>query len=150
MCPTICSPISSPLGWEHVDLTGDYVWGARSSVSGNSNGLGRHCGCCPSPSHTPVTFALCPLMRRQMASSFVPALLPSAMMFSSAYDVFPAGQFEDQWLVQRREGGEVEGLQTFDGGEPCGTDPSFHHAALAVDQFEFRQTQKVARIVEPF
>ena len=65
------------------------------------------------------------------------------------HDVFTAGQFEDQWLVQRRDGGEVEGLQGFDGGEPCGTDPSFHHAALAVDQFEFRQTQKVARMVEP-
>ena len=29
----------SPLGWEHVNLTGDYVWGARSSVSENTNGL---------------------------------------------------------------------------------------------------------------
>ena len=31
------------------------------------------------------------------------------------HDVFTAGQFEDQWLVQRRDGGEVEGLQAFDG-----------------------------------
>jgi TnpA family transposase len=29
----------SPLGWEHVNLTGDYVWGAQSSVSENSDGL---------------------------------------------------------------------------------------------------------------
>jgi hypothetical protein len=65
------------------------------------------------------------------------------------HDAFAAGQFEDQWLVQRRDGGDVEGLPAFDGGEPCGTDPSFHHAALAVDQFEFRQTQQVARMVEP-
>lgn len=29
----------SPLGWEHVNLTGDYVWGARAKMSENLNGL---------------------------------------------------------------------------------------------------------------
>ncbi len=29
----------SPLGWEHVNLTGDYVWGAQSSASENAGGL---------------------------------------------------------------------------------------------------------------
>jgi TnpA family transposase len=29
----------SPLGWEHVNLTGDYVWDARSSMSQNPDGL---------------------------------------------------------------------------------------------------------------
>src|SRR6185437_7810905 len=29
----------SPLGWEHVNLTGDYVWAARSSMSKNPDGL---------------------------------------------------------------------------------------------------------------
>ena len=29
----------SPLGWEHVNLTGDYVWGAEQSVSENVAGL---------------------------------------------------------------------------------------------------------------
>ena len=29
----------SPLGWEHVNLTGDYVWGTRQSVSENHDGL---------------------------------------------------------------------------------------------------------------
>ena len=29
----------SPLGWEHVNLTGDYVWGAEKSVSENIDGL---------------------------------------------------------------------------------------------------------------
>ena len=29
----------SPLGWEHVNLTGDYVWGASSSMSENIDGL---------------------------------------------------------------------------------------------------------------
>jgi TnpA family transposase len=29
----------SPLGWEHVNLTGDYVWGAQKSASENTDGL---------------------------------------------------------------------------------------------------------------
>ena len=29
----------SPLGWEHVNLTGDYVWGGPQSVSENTVGL---------------------------------------------------------------------------------------------------------------
>src|SRR5208337_2378121 len=29
----------SPLGWEHVNLTGDYVWGAEQAMSKNNDGL---------------------------------------------------------------------------------------------------------------
>ena len=29
----------SPLGWEHVNLTGDYVWGAEHAMSENNTGL---------------------------------------------------------------------------------------------------------------
>ena len=29
----------SPLGWEHVNLTGDYVWGGQYSMSENTDGL---------------------------------------------------------------------------------------------------------------
>jgi len=29
----------SPLGWEHVNLTGDYVWGVERSLSENVDGL---------------------------------------------------------------------------------------------------------------
>jgi TnpA family transposase len=29
----------SPLGWEHVNLTGDYVWGVEQSLSENIDGL---------------------------------------------------------------------------------------------------------------
>ena len=28
-----------PLGWEHINLTGDYVWGAPHRVSENPDGL---------------------------------------------------------------------------------------------------------------
>ena len=29
----------SPLGWEHINLTGDYIWGALREVSENNDGL---------------------------------------------------------------------------------------------------------------
>ncbi|MDR3537574.1 MAG: Tn3 family transposase, partial [Acetobacteraceae bacterium] len=29
----------SPLGWEHVNLTGDYIWGAMRNASENTDGL---------------------------------------------------------------------------------------------------------------
>ncbi len=29
----------SPLGWEHVNLTGDYIWGVQYSVSENTSGM---------------------------------------------------------------------------------------------------------------
>src|SRR4051812_32141299 len=42
----------SPLGWEHVNLTGDYVWDARSSMSKNPTDCGR-CERCPTPTLAP-------------------------------------------------------------------------------------------------
>lgn len=29
----------SPLGWEHVNLTGDYIWAAQHSVAENTAGM---------------------------------------------------------------------------------------------------------------
>jgi len=29
----------SPLGWEHVNLTGDYIWGAAQQMTENNVGL---------------------------------------------------------------------------------------------------------------
>ena len=29
----------SPLGWEHINLTGDYIWGAAQSMTENTDGL---------------------------------------------------------------------------------------------------------------
>ena len=29
----------SPLGWEHVNLTGDYIWAAAREMSENTGGL---------------------------------------------------------------------------------------------------------------
>jgi hypothetical protein len=29
----------SPLGWEHINLTGDYVWSAQQKMSENHDGM---------------------------------------------------------------------------------------------------------------
>ena len=43
----------SPLGWEHVNLTGDYVWGVEQSLSENIDGLRSCCAPRPTPSRRP-------------------------------------------------------------------------------------------------
>ena len=68
----------------------------------------------------------------------------------SALDVFAAGQLHDQWLVQRRDGQEVEGVQALGGGEACRADAALHHALVAVDEFQFGETQQVVRVIGAF
>jgi hypothetical protein len=50
------SSICRQLGWKHVNLTGDYVWGTQPTVSENNDGLR-------------LTFLFCLLMRAK--SQFV-------------------------------------------------------------------------------
>ena len=33
----------SPLGWEHVNLAGDYIWGAETSITENTDGMRPLC-----------------------------------------------------------------------------------------------------------
>ena len=64
-----------------------------------------------------------------------------------ALDVLAAGQFQHQLLVHRGDGGEVEGVQTFDRGEPGGLDPPLHHALVPVDELQFCQAEQVLGVV---
>ncbi len=50
-------------------------------------------------------------------------------------DVFASRQLQNQHLVERCDGLEVEAVEAFDGGEPGLSDPPLDHAALTVDQF---------------
>ena len=69
----------------------------------------------------------------------------------SALDVFTPGQLHDQWLVQRRDGQEVEGVvQALGGGEARGADAALHHALVVVDEFQFGETQQVVRVIGAF
>ena len=62
-------------------------------------------------------------------------------------DVFTPGQFHDQDFVHRGYGQEVEGVQAFDRGEAGGANAALHHALVAVDEFQFGETQQVVRVV---
>ena len=63
--------------------------------------------------------------------------------------VLTAYQFHHQGLVHRGDGRKVEGVQGLDGGEAGRADPALHHALVAVDELQFRQTQQVPRVVHP-
>ena len=65
-----------------------------------------------------------------------------------ASDVLRAGKLQHQDLVERRQGQEVEAVEAFDGWEPGLLDPPFDHPPLPLDQFQFGQTQQVARVVD--
>ena len=64
-----------------------------------------------------------------------------------ALDVFATCQFHHQCLVHRGDGGKVEGVQAFDGGEAGSSDPPLHHALLAVDEFQFGEPEQVPWVV---
>ena len=65
-------------------------------------------------------------------------------------DVFTAGQLHDQGLVHRGDGQEVEGVQALRGGKVCRADAALHHALVAVDEFQFGETQQVVGVVGAF
>ena len=65
----------------------------------------------------------------------------------AALDVFTARQFQDQHLVERWDGLEVEAVEAFDGGEPGLPDPPLDHAAFAVDQLQFGQADQIAHMI---
>jgi TnpA family transposase len=54
----------SPLGWEHVNLTGDYVWRAPNGRPRKTMTDCDPSGSCPRLLLRPPEFVLCPLMRR--------------------------------------------------------------------------------------
>ena len=74
-------------------------------------------------------------------------LLPNGDDVLPALDVFAAGQFQHQCLVQRRDGWEVEGVQAFHGGEAGGADPPLHHALVPVDELKLGQSEQVLGMI---
>jgi hypothetical protein len=52
----------SPLGWEHVNLTGDYIWVPADQLAENHDGF-RPLRRAPDASPGRVGFPICPLMR---------------------------------------------------------------------------------------
>ena len=65
----------------------------------------------------------------------------------TALDVFAAGQFHHQGLVQRWDGREVEGVQAFHGGESGRPYAPLHHALVAVDELQLGQPEQVLGMI---
>src|SRR6516162_323807 len=68
----------------------------------------------------------------------------------AARNVLGACQLQYQGLVERRDDGEVEAVETLHRGEPCFLYAALDSAALAVDDLEFGQTQQVACVIDAF
>ena len=64
-----------------------------------------------------------------------------------ALDVFAAGQFYHQRLVERRDDWEVEGVKALDCGEAGGADPPLHHALVPVYELKLGQSEQVLGMV---
>ncbi len=66
----------------------------------------------------------------------------------AAGDVLGAGKLQHQGLVQRRQGQEVEAVETFDGRELRFLDPPLDHPPLPLDQLQFGEAQQVTAMVD--
>src|ERR1700732_5087523 len=64
-------------------------------------------------------------------------------------DIFTTGQFENERLVERWNGSEVERVETLHRGKAGGADAALDHAPFAIDEFEFGEAQKEADMIEP-
>src|SRR5271166_5231144 len=60
-----------------------------------------------------------------------------------------ACQLQDQRLVDCRDSEKLEGVQALDHGKTCLLNAAFGGPPFAVQQLLFRQTQQVARIINP-
>ncbi len=65
-----------------------------------------------------------------------------------ALDVVAARQFHDQGLVERGNGLEVEGIEALHRREAGLLDAPFDQAALTVDQFQLREAQQIAHVID--
>ena len=77
-------------------------------------------------------------------------LLPSSRMFSLRVQILASGQFENQRLVQRRDGEEVEAVEALDDRELRLPDAALGGAAVAIEQLQFSQAQQIVREVGLF
>ena len=65
-------------------------------------------------------------------------------------DVFAPGQLHHQRFVHRGDGGEVKGVQALGGGEARRADPAFHHALVAVGEFQLGEPEQVVGMIGAF
>src|SRR5450759_1724200 len=62
--------------------------------------------------------------------------------------ILRAGELQNENLVERRNGGEVEAVHALHGREPRLLDPPLDHPPFAVDQLQFGQAQQKTDMIE--
>jgi hypothetical protein len=63
--------------------------------------------------------------------------------------ILAAREFENEWLVQRWDSGEVERVETLHRRKTGHADAPLDHAPFAIDEFELGEAQKEAGMIEP-
>ena len=67
----------------------------------------------------------------------------------AASNVFAAGEFQDQGLVERGDRREVETVEAFHCREPRLLDAALDHPPFPLDQLEFGQAQQITGVIDP-
>ncbi len=62
--------------------------------------------------------------------------------------ILAAKEIDEQRLVDRRPGGEVERIERLVRGEPCGLESSFRCTPFSLDEFELRELEQVAQVID--
>src|SRR2546422_683534 len=61
-------------------------------------------------------------------------------------DIFTTGRFENERLVERRNGSEVERVEILHRGKAGGADAALDHAPFAIDEFDLGEDELLDRI----
>jgi len=77
-------------------------------------------------------------------------LLPKKQKIFFARQELASCQFQDQRLVERGDGQELEAVQTLDDRELRLPDAALDGATIAVQQFQLGQAQQISRIIHLF
>ena len=63
-------------------------------------------------------------------------------------DIFAAREFENEWFVERRNGGEVECVETLHRWKTGSADAALDHAPFTIDEFKLGKAQEEADMIE--
>src|SRR5436190_2077514 len=64
--------------------------------------------------------------------------------------IFAAREFENERLVERGYGGEIECIEALHRRKMRRPDAPFDHSSFPIDELEFGEPQKIAKMIEPF
>ena len=63
-------------------------------------------------------------------------------------DVFASRKLQDQHLVERGDGAELEAVEPLHGREASGANAALHHTPLALNQFKLAKPEQIAHMID--